>query len=115
MFDPVVDQARSIITRVRRSLRDGNTRDAYVWPTYLPPGWFFGRHATSLNMFDAGNLAAEFDYAAQIIRRERLTGIKLLPASEVRLRSGGTLGPGRLSHWMPEKRARELGEPLGIY
>lgn len=25
------------------------------------------------------------------------------------------LGPGRLSHWMPEARARELGEPLGIY
>jgi len=23
--------------------------------------------------------------------------------------------PGRLSYWMPEERARELGEPLGIY
>jgi hypothetical protein len=61
MSDPVVEEARSIITRARQSLRDGNTRDAYVWLTYLPPGWFFGRHATSLNMFDAGSLAAEFD------------------------------------------------------
>ena len=23
--------------------------------------------------------------------------------------------PGRLSYYMPEKRAKELGEPLGIY
>jgi len=29
------------------------------------------------------------------------------------LKSGPS--PGRLSYWMPEDRARELGEPLGIY
>jgi hypothetical protein len=55
------------------------------------------------------------DRTADVIRREKLTGIKLLKASDVPLRRGVTLGPGRLSQWMPEERARDLGEPLGIY
>jgi len=55
------------------------------------------------------------DRAAEVIRREKLTGAKLLPAIEVPLEKNATVGPGRLSHWMPDKRARELGEPLGIY
>ena len=61
MSNPFVTEAQYIITRARQSLRDGNTRDAYIWLIYLPPSWFFGRAATSLNMFDAGRLAAEFD------------------------------------------------------
>jgi hypothetical protein len=55
------------------------------------------------------------DRAADVIRRKGLTGVKLIPATEVPLAKGDTLGPGRLSHSMPEKRARELGEPLAIY
>ena len=54
------------------------------------------------------------DRVAEAIRREHLTGAVLKPPSELTF-SGGGFGPGRLSRWMPEARARELGEPLGIY
>jgi hypothetical protein len=50
---------------------------------------------------------------AQVIRHSRLTGAVLKEPRDVNL-SGDTLGGGRLSYWMPEDRARELGGPLGI-
>lgn len=53
------------------------------------------------------------DRVAQIVRSNHLSGAALKPPSELDL-SGG-FGPGRLSYHMPEVRARELGEPLGIY
>ena len=51
---------------------------------------------------------------AETIRRDHLTGAVLESPSELTF-SGMGFGPGRLSYWMPEARARELGEPLGIY
>jgi hypothetical protein len=57
--------------------------------------------------------------AAGVIRRARFRGAKLqalhqwdedLPGSSI-----GVLAPGRLSYWMPEPRAKLLGEPLGIH
>ena len=53
------------------------------------------------------------DRVAQIVRGNYLSGAVLTPPSELDL-SGG-FGPGRLSYHMPHQRARELGEPLGIY
>ena len=53
------------------------------------------------------------DRVAQIIRQRRLTGAVLKQPRDVNL-SGDTLGGGRLSYWMPEDRARELGGALGI-
>ncbi len=50
---------------------------------------------------------------AQTIRRTKLQGAHLKHLSKLKCKS--RLGPGRLSYWMPEARARELGEPLGIY
>jgi hypothetical protein len=50
--------------------------------------------------------------AAEAIRANRLTGCALTPASELKV-EGAT--PGRLRYYMPEPRAREIGEPLGIY
>ncbi|MCX5661858.1 MAG: hypothetical protein NTW19_19445 [Planctomycetota bacterium] len=47
-----------------------------------------------------------------IIRKHKLTGVRAVPLHKLNLRDGFT--PGRLSQWMPEERARELGEPLDI-
>lgn len=48
------------------------------------------------------------------IKKENLTGYQLIPVDKLPFPKLG-LGPGRLSHLMPEERARVLGEPLGIY
>lgn len=50
---------------------------------------------------------------SDLIRYHGLTGVDLEPVSDLRA-SGETLTPGRLSRWMPEHRAREIGLPLGI-
>lgn len=55
----------------------------------------------------------------QLVEKKRLSGCTLLPVKDLSHKSecdeSNTLMPGRLRRWMPEKRARELGEPLGIY
>ena len=53
------------------------------------------------------------DRVATIIRDSQLTGVRLVSMPELRKTDGFT--PGRLHHYMPEDRARQLGEPLGIY
>jgi hypothetical protein len=53
------------------------------------------------------------DRAAQVICQSRLIGAVLKQPSDVNL-SGGTIGGGRLSYWMPQERARDLGGLLGI-
>lgn len=49
---------------------------------------------------------------AKIIRENHLSGAVFKSPAELDISDG--FGPGRLSYWMPEKRAKELGEPLGI-
>ena len=55
--------------------------------------------------------------AAKFIKEKKYTGCKIIPARELafsnRVMPG--FGPDRLSHYMPSDRARELGDPLGIY
>lgn len=46
------------------------------------------------------------------LRKQRLTGFQLLPVAEMKATDG--YSPGRLSYWMPEARARRLGEAAGI-
>ncbi len=53
------------------------------------------------------------DRVAQFIREQRFSGVTLLGLDQ--LKPGDGFGPGRLSYWMPDARARELGKPLGIY
>lgn len=55
--------------------------------------------------------------AAKRIRESNLPGAKPMSPEDVARLMDYTprLAPGRLSYCMPEKRARELGEPLGIY
>ena len=52
------------------------------------------------------------DRVAQLIHDNGLTGATLKRPNDLDL-SGG-FSPGRLSHWMPEERARTLGGSLGI-
>jgi hypothetical protein len=52
------------------------------------------------------------DRVVHIIRDNRLKGAVLRHLRELDL-SGG-FGPGRLSYWMPEERAHELGKALDI-
>ena len=52
------------------------------------------------------------DRVIQVIRDHRLKGAVLKQPGELEL--SGDLSPGRLSYWMPEERARELGATLGI-
>jgi hypothetical protein len=53
------------------------------------------------------------DRVAQLVRDNRLRGCVLKRPSELDVSRG--FSPGRLNCWMPDARARELGEPLGIY
>ena len=53
------------------------------------------------------------DKVVKFMRDEKLTGIAFTPLDQ--LKSGSELGPGRLSDYMPEDRAHELGDSLGIY
>jgi hypothetical protein len=47
----------------------------------------------------------------KLIEDEGLTGAVFVPLMSIK---ADGFSPGRLSYWMPEARARELGEPLGI-
>jgi hypothetical protein len=49
-----------------------------------------------------------------LIRSKKITGVAIVPAGEA-INPSSTFGPGRLSWRMPEERARQIGEPLGIY
>jgi hypothetical protein len=55
------------------------------------------------------------DKAAQVIRDNRLTGLSIKAAADLQSNLLNELSPGRLSHWMPENRARKLGDALDIY
>jgi hypothetical protein len=55
------------------------------------------------------------DRVAQVIRANRVAGAVLSRPEDLSFSPDDTIGGGRLSYWMPEERARELGEPLGIY
>jgi hypothetical protein len=54
---------------------------------------------------------------ADIIRHHKLTGVELTEVNDLQPAEGKrpTFSPGRLSNYMPEDRARQLGEPLGIF
>ncbi len=53
------------------------------------------------------------EQVAAVVRDYHLTGVKVVPVGELKKTDGFT--PGRLHYYMPEDRARQLGEPLGIY
>jgi hypothetical protein len=48
------------------------------------------------------------DRLASILRQERVSGIELIPAAQIPLKRGARVGPGALTSYMPEHRAREL-------
>ena len=49
---------------------------------------------------------------AELVRKRKLTGVRGIPVTEMEPTDG--YSPGRLSYWMPEPRARQLGEEAGI-
>ncbi len=53
------------------------------------------------------------DRVAQTIRTHNLRGSRLVPLGDLDCGDGFT--PGGLRYYVPEERARQLGEPLGIY
>jgi hypothetical protein len=53
------------------------------------------------------------DRVAKFIRDRKLRGVSMKRLNE--LKCEGILRGGRLSYWMPDARAREVGTPLGIY
>ena len=53
------------------------------------------------------------DRVVNTIRNHHLTGVHIVPVSELKKTDG--FSPGRLHYYMPDDRARRLGEPLGIY
>src|SRR5262249_39661298 len=48
------------------------------------------------------------DRLAAMLRRERVSGVKLIPAAQMPTERGATVGPALLAYHMPEARAREL-------
>ncbi|MEN6370689.1 MAG: hypothetical protein ABFD64_01620 [Armatimonadota bacterium] len=58
------------------------------------------------------------DRVARFIMKHKLTGVKLIRVESLRDSiKYSTLGysPGRLRAWLPEPKAKEIGEPLNIY
>jgi hypothetical protein len=55
------------------------------------------------------------DRVARLLRKNRFSGFVLNQPADLDFSPSDTLGGGRLSYWMPDARAHELGEPLGIY
>ena len=56
--------------------------------------------------------------ARKLLQQRKLKRFKLVPAAELRLSESVdhvTFGPGRLRDYFTDERAREIGEPLGIY
>ena len=53
------------------------------------------------------------DRVAKLIQENRLRGVVLKATGKLTFHTGG-FTPGRLSYWMPEARARQLGRDLGI-
>ena len=51
--------------------------------------------------------------AARIVLENELTGAMVMDLDEILANDG--FSPGRLSYWMPEDRAYQLGDALGIY
>ena len=51
---------------------------------------------------------------ANILRNERVTGVKLVSAPEIPFEPGNRATPGRLLNWMPASRAHALGDKLEI-
>jgi hypothetical protein len=54
------------------------------------------------------------DRLARILKREGITGIKLIPSKEIPIKKGGGASPGKLERWIPEQRAAELKQRFGI-
>ncbi len=54
------------------------------------------------------------DRLAEIIRQQRIPGVRLIPATEIPLERGSIAMPGSLSTWMPEARALELGKEFDV-
>jgi len=54
------------------------------------------------------------DRLASILRRERVSGVKLIKASEIPVDKGAYATPGSLSMHMPENRARELSQQFRV-
>ena len=54
------------------------------------------------------------DRLANILRQERVSGVKLIPAPQIPIERGAEVSPGPLSWHMPERRARELERRFGI-
>ncbi|MBX3329346.1 MAG: hypothetical protein KF722_03010 [Nitrospira sp.] len=52
------------------------------------------------------------DRVVEILRNHTVSGIRIQALRD--LKAKHTLGGGRLSYWMPEARAKELGGPLDI-
>lgn len=54
------------------------------------------------------------DRVARAIQEQRYTGVCFTAPERLDFDPSKELAPGRLSFWMPQARARELGESLGI-
>jgi hypothetical protein len=51
---------------------------------------------------------------ASILRQEKVSGVRLIPASELTVEKGAYATPGSLSLHMPESRARELDQQFRV-
>jgi hypothetical protein len=54
------------------------------------------------------------DRLADILRREKVSGLEFIPAPNIPLKKGATAAPGFLSEYIPADRARELDQRFGV-
>ncbi len=54
------------------------------------------------------------DRLAGILRQERVSGLDIIPAPKIFVKSGAEASPGSLEWYMPERRARELDQRFGV-
>jgi hypothetical protein len=55
------------------------------------------------------------DRLAHVISEEKISGIDVIPASDIPMQKGASASPGALTRWMPEERARELMQQFGTF
>jgi hypothetical protein len=51
---------------------------------------------------------------AAILRQEKISGVELILARQIPVERGTQVDPASITYWMPEERARELGQQFGI-
>lgn len=90
----------------------------------LYSGYKTSKNLIDINQWDGSDIFMVWPYpryifitekVAKIIKSNNYTGVDVVNVIDLSKSDNDIVSPGRLRKWMPDKRAHELGDPLGIY